>query len=119
MIFDTGSDWLVIEGVDCKNCNGNSFNHTNSTYFERVSGRKEEKTYGSFVHISGQEVKDRVCLFPFKNCVDPMKFFLIEDQLGIPETSDGILGMAMGYSPKGFNMIASFDLGSLFLKEMR
>ena len=26
VVFDTGSDWLVIEGADCSNCGGDKYN---------------------------------------------------------------------------------------------
>ena len=26
VVYDTGSDWLVIEGSDCNNCEGNTYN---------------------------------------------------------------------------------------------
>ena len=26
VVYDTGSDWLVIEGIECDNCQGNTFN---------------------------------------------------------------------------------------------
>ena len=79
LIYDTGSDWLVVEGINCPKCNGNKFDPSESTNFEQVSERKEEKKYGSFVHVTGSEVKDSICLEPFTNCVDPFKFFLVED----------------------------------------
>jgi len=26
LIFDTGSDWLMVEGIDCKTCEDNKYN---------------------------------------------------------------------------------------------
>lgn len=28
LVFDTGSDWLVVESVDCYNCEGDGFDVT-------------------------------------------------------------------------------------------
>ncbi len=53
VIYDTGSDWLIIEGVDCETCNGNKFDPAQSPYFEKVRERIEDKQYGSFIHIRG------------------------------------------------------------------
>lgn len=33
VIFDTGSDWLVIEGKDCENCKGAKYDPNTSSYF--------------------------------------------------------------------------------------
>ena len=32
LVFDTGSDWLVVEGVDCEECEGNTYDPSTSTY---------------------------------------------------------------------------------------
>ena len=39
LIIDTGSDWLVIEGVDCKSCEGNVYDPSSSSYFAEFTER--------------------------------------------------------------------------------
>lgn len=51
--------------------------------------------------------------------MDPFEFFLIEDQFGIDDELDGILGLAQGFSPRGFNLPKSYDSGPLFLDYLR
>lgn len=34
---------------------------------------------------------------------------MVSEQFGIPESSDGILGLAQGYAPKGFNMPNDYE----------
>lgn len=31
VVYDTGSDWLVIEGVECSQCEGNKYDTDDST----------------------------------------------------------------------------------------
>ena len=55
----------------------------------------------------------------FSLCIDPFQFVLITDQFGIPEEVDGVLGMAQGYNPRGFNMPDDFEVGPLLLDYLR
>ena len=41
----------------------------------------------------GHEWTDRVCV-TLEACIDDFEFFLIEDQTGLQEPVDGILGLA-------------------------
>lgn len=48
--------------------------------------------------------------------MDPVNFFLITDQFGIPFDADGILGLAQGNTPRGgFNLPGDFQIAPLFL----
>lgn len=35
VVYDTGSDWLVIEADDCVNCYGNTYEWENSEDFRK------------------------------------------------------------------------------------
>jgi hypothetical protein len=35
VIWDTGSDWTMVESSDCINCNGDTYDYTQSTTFVR------------------------------------------------------------------------------------
>ena len=37
VIFDTGSDWLLIEGRDCINCKNNNYDPNTSSLFAEVN----------------------------------------------------------------------------------
>ena len=65
VIFDTGSDWLLIEGRDCTNCKGNRYDPNTSGYFAETNMRTHNLQYGSFIHVRGKEVYDMVCLTSF------------------------------------------------------
>ena len=93
VVYDTGSDWLVVEGSPCNNCEGNKYNPSDSeTNSELQPGGKSERNYGS-ASLEGYEYKDRVCI-ELGNCVDEFEFFLITSQVGIAEPIDGILGLS-------------------------
>jgi len=51
VIYDTGSDWIAIEGRDCENCDGAKYDPNTSSYYNEVNIRRVDKTYGSFVHL--------------------------------------------------------------------
>jgi len=37
VLFDTGSDWLLIEGRDCDNCKGSRYDPNTSSYFSETN----------------------------------------------------------------------------------
>lgn len=122
VIFDTGSDWLIVNGKGCKSCFGNLYDPSTSDYFvppDALKGRTK-KRYGTFVTVEGVIVKDQVCLSPRNVCVDPLEFFFVLDQVGMPLGADGIMGLAMGQTPSGrFNMPKDFNIGISLLTDLR
>ena len=36
VVYDTGSDWVVVEGETCGNCEGNTYDPESSTASNRV-----------------------------------------------------------------------------------
>lgn len=78
VVYDTGSDWLVIKADDCSNCVGNLYNYENSDSFKRATKIESERNYGS-ASLKGYESYDRVCLRDTENCVDKFRWFLIEE----------------------------------------
>ena len=54
VIYDTGSDWLLIEGRGCESCAGALYDSNTSSYFSVINVRVYEKEYGSFVHVKGK-----------------------------------------------------------------
>ena len=63
VVWDTGSDWLVIEGSDCPSCLRNTYDYTDEylSSFNFVKKSWGERNYGS-ASLTGVEAKDHVCL---------------------------------------------------------
>ena len=94
VIYDTGSDWLIVEGSDCTNCEGNTYNIGPSleTQDAVLLSGPINHNYGASNFV-GKEYTDTVCIL-FSACVSNFKFLLIEQQTGLKEPVDGVLGMA-------------------------
>ena len=78
VVFDTGSDWLVIPGTNCSNCEGNRYNGANQSI--PTVGHPSHRQYGT-ASLFGQEYTDKVCLGEGADhsCVEEFEYFLIED----------------------------------------
>ena len=61
VIFDTGSDWLVIESHKCYTCLKNKYNHELSSKWQNITNLVTEHLYGS-ARLYGFNVKDKVSL---------------------------------------------------------
>ena len=60
MVFDTGSDWLVIPDINCTNCDGKK--HDNLKSGIAVDDKTiSERNYGS-ASLKGYTWRDRACL---------------------------------------------------------
>ena len=81
VVYDTGSDWLTIEGDYCTVCTGNKFNHNNSNTFRFLEDEQStELNYGS-ANLEGLRASDKVCLGNDQSdnglCLRDFEFFLI------------------------------------------
>ena len=79
MVYDTGSDWLVIEGQSCYNCQGDKYDisqalENGQAKLDSING--SERVYGS-AKVSGKVYTDTVCV-GLANCVEDFKIFLVE-----------------------------------------
>ena len=92
VVFDTGSDWLVVEGATCTNCQGNTYDPTWSADSVKVDQTTTKREYGS-ASLSGNVYQDTVCIL-LSTCVQDYEYFLISSQKGIVEPIDGILGLS-------------------------
>jgi hypothetical protein len=90
VIFDTGSDWLAIEGFECVSCEGNTFNAERSGKI--VNDNLSRRIYGS-ANLLGLEYEDQVCLH-YETCLYNFLYFSIVDQNGLKEPIDGLVGLA-------------------------
>ena len=117
MVYDTGSDWLAVEGSTCDSCEGDKFDGYRSG--RSTSSEESERNYGS-VSLTGHTYEDLVCVTT-DICVKSFEYFLIESQVGVngyqglTEPVDGILGMSRDRSPPG----ADYEVGPLYVKALR
>lgn len=97
MIFDTGSDWLVVEDINCPTCVSTRFNKTTSTTFEVNSTASKALNYGS-ASLTGYTGNDTVGLDTSQTTAAPdFMFYLVTKQTGISASFDGIMGMSRNY----------------------
>jgi hypothetical protein len=75
VIFDTGSDWLAVEGKGCSSCLGNLFDGSKGKQIDKTIS---ERKYGSVI-LKGYKWFDTVCV-TFNTCVKEFEYFLISDQ---------------------------------------
>lgn len=94
VVFDTGSDWLVIPDSDCISCKGQRYNSSESVPVDTTSTSRE---YGS-AYLEGKTFSDTVCLNETdKTCVTDFTYFAFRYQKGLNPPVEGILGMCLGY----------------------
>ena len=116
VVYDTGSDWLAVEGSECANCAGNTYDGSNGT---KTSTAISERNYGS-ASLTGNTYKDKVCVQPGA-CIDEFEYFLIATQKGVngyaglSEPVDGILGMSRDLVPNG----TKYKVGPLLVKHLK
>jgi len=115
VVFDTGSDWLVIESHLCDSCEGNTYDTSESP----VIGTEESYRWYGSAQLYGIEHEDTVCVL-LNECVENFEYFAIYTQEGITEPIDGILGLAR---PNQFYYSAYYDTetyepGQLYLQAM-
>ena len=57
MIFDTGSDWLMIESKECVeeggSCQGNAYDQDESSFFFLKSRWSEARNFGTIISLTG------------------------------------------------------------------
>jgi hypothetical protein len=85
VVYDTGSDWLALEGSRCRNCEGDIFNGDASG--TRLDPERSTKNYGS-ASLTGHTYSDKVCI-DNTACVEGFEYFLIDSQVGI----NGYMGL--------------------------
>ena len=128
VVYDTGSDWLVLEGNKCFNCKGDTYDGDGSGI--RHTNKHVERKYGSVI-LMGHEYSDMVCLNPRNDdtCIDSFKYYLIEESKrrgnyrGMVEPVDGLMGMARPELPSEEMLSVktrkvNYDVGEIFYKEL-
>ena len=124
VIFDTGSDMLMVESHDCWNCEGRGnstgevWNTTRDMIEENRDRRPSQRVYGE-VFLKGYNWYDKVCL-TLSKCVSNFTYFAILEQTGIVEPVDGILGMSRNSEWRNSDPSAKGErtIGPLFVEAM-
>lgn len=116
MIYDTGSDWLVLDTDFCSTCHAPVFNTAASTSYVNLSTQARSQTYGS-AQLWGYSAQDVTALADHNSGsttkLDDFNFLAIAAQSGIRSTFDGILGFSRQYHHYYFSS------GPLFLEGLK
>ena len=93
VVYDTGSDWIVVEGKSCTNCPGKNYDPATSTSAKKKNSTLIQRNYGQATFF-GTSWTDKVCLNE-EVCLDNFEYFQItHNETGVSEPFDGILGLA-------------------------
>jgi Eukaryotic aspartyl protease len=75
VIYDTGSDWVVMEGKNCTNCEGDTYDPTTaSIQSKQMTTEISTRQYGNMLFY-GTEYMDRICINKLQGCVDNFQYF--------------------------------------------
>jgi len=91
VIYDTGSDWLVLDTDFCDNCHDPVYDTRSSTDYRRVSRDLMSQEYGS-ASILGYNATDSISVNDAS--LEDFPWFALTEQIGIEESFDGILGFS-------------------------
>ena len=92
VIYETGSDWLVLDTDFCENCHDPVYDTTSSSDYRKVSNSLMSQEYGS-ASILGYNATDSISVGGSTYLPD-FPFFALTEQIGIEESFDGILGFS-------------------------
>lgn len=93
VIYDTGSDWLVVDTDFCPTCHQPVFKTAQSSTYANVSNTIINQVYGS-ANLYGVSATDSVSPTPYVSTrLSSFNFLAMTAHVGIQETFDGILGM--------------------------
>jgi hypothetical protein len=100
VIYDTGSDWLVLDTDYCTDCHLPVFATKKSTTYRVVDGDLMYQEYGS-ASVTGYNSTDYISVVQTNgwsktsDCqILAFPFFGLKNQIGIEESFDGILGLS-------------------------
>ena len=89
VIFDTSSDWLLVEDAACGSCTGNTY-HANRGRL--VSAKRETLQYGK-IEFTTLQYRDTVCV-ETTQCMLNYEYLAIQTQKGMPPSIDGFVGLS-------------------------
>ena len=124
VVYDTGSDWLTIEGADCTNCGGDTYTYADSSTFSFLEQTQSvELEYGSAT-LEGLRASDEVCITnndkeDFSQiCLASFEFFLISSMNGLDDRIDGILGLSRSSANPALMREAWRGIGPTYIKHL-
>ena len=95
VVWDTGSEWLIVNSSDCFTCTTPGYDTSSSSVFKILPGTYGERAYGT-AYTLGDQAIDSVCITSLAtSCIKTFKWFLVNNQMG-NDGIDGILGLAFG-----------------------
>ena len=98
LMFDTASDWTVVDGIECGNCMAR-YDPTTSTMSNKIGENESARIYGEH-KMMGYEWTDQVCVTE-SACIKDFEFFLVHQQdkwLNLHEKVHGILGLSRDHA---------------------
>ena len=96
VIYDTGSDWLIVGTQECTTCKGSPYDYSTSTQFQKgLDSNTETFVYGSAI-MEGFKASDLVCVLPNLETCTGMQWFASTLQTGLGDNSNGIVGLSTG-----------------------
>ena len=61
VVWDTGSEWLIVNSADCFTCNLGGYDTQTSSKFKFLPDTYGERVYGT-AYTTGDELLDSVCI---------------------------------------------------------
>ena len=116
VVYDTGSDWLVLDTDFCDTCLNTVFNTSLSTSYVNVSTDRITQAYGSALIYAVNATDVTSLEDPTSSTgtqLNPFNFLAMTWQTGIRETFDGIIGFSRQYYTD------SFSSGPLFIEGLK
>lgn len=96
MIWDSGSEWLVVESHFCNTCAGYGYDYSSADTFTIKPNSEGERNYGS-ASTEGFEAYETVCIKKLDSaCIEEYHMFVVTAQEGLPSAIDGIAGLSTG-----------------------
>ena len=99
VIPDTGSNWMVVGGTGCTDCEGTLWDYATSTTYVQNSGIASEIEYSSS-SVEGFTAQDSVCILNSDSttCATGTDIFIMQSQEDLMSSVDGIWGLSSGRS---------------------
>ena len=101
MIYDTGSEKIIVKSSDCSACLLYKLEITDSTTFNYYKPKgvtfPDSETYEDGIYLKGKVATDRVCpSTDTSGCSTDQKLTAITEEKGLGANKDGVLGLFSG-----------------------
>lgn len=111
MRFTTDTDWTMITGANCTECDTQAYNSSTSTTHKNGTYWKPEHIQ-SDMKYAGATIKDTMCVSGNdKTCIQDFEFFVITNQTegtrSSLQSTDGVVGLAPDMADNGPSFLKS------------